>query len=123
MIVTCVTVSVKSENIGDFIEASRKNHEGSIKEPGNMRFDVLQSKDDPSRFLLYEAYENEESAAAHKRTEHYSPGARRSSRGCKNPARACRISGLHHEVRSCLEIRVLEVALRLWPCKARWGQK
>ena len=71
MIVTCVTVSVKSENIGDFIEASRKNHEGSVKEPGNMRFDVLQSKDDPSRFLLYEAYENEESAAAHKRTEHY----------------------------------------------------
>ncbi|VFN04639.1 MAG: hypothetical protein BECKG1743F_GA0114225_109631, partial [Candidatus Kentron sp. G] len=25
-------------------------------------------------------------------------------------------------LRSCLEIRVLEVALRLWPCKARWGQ-
>ncbi|VFN04780.1 MAG: hypothetical protein BECKG1743E_GA0114224_107763, partial [Candidatus Kentron sp. G] len=25
-------------------------------------------------------------------------------------------------IRSCLEIRVLEVALRLWPCKARWGQ-
>ncbi|VFN07061.1 MAG: hypothetical protein BECKG1743D_GA0114223_109721 [Candidatus Kentron sp. G] len=28
-----------------------------------------------------------------------------------------------NRLRSCLEIRVLEVALRLWPCKARWGQK
>nr|VFJ43131.1 MAG: autoinducer 2-degrading protein [Candidatus Kentron sp. DK]VFJ56101.1 MAG: autoinducer 2-degrading protein [Candidatus Kentron sp. DK] len=71
MIVTCVTVYVKPENIDDFIAASRRNHEGSIREPGNMRFDVLQSRDDPGRFLLYEAYESEERAAAHKNTEHY----------------------------------------------------
>jgi hypothetical protein len=55
MIVTTVTVYVKPENIEDFIEASTENHESSIKEPGNMRFDVLQSMSDPTRFLLYEA--------------------------------------------------------------------
>jgi len=71
MIVTCVMVYVKPENIDDFIAASKKNHESSIKESGNMRFDVLQSKDNPQHFLLYEAYENEESAAAHKSTAHY----------------------------------------------------
>ena len=71
MIVTTVTVYVKPENIEDFIEASTENHESSIKEPGNMRFDVLQSMSDPTRFLLYEAYQSEEEAAAHKKTEHY----------------------------------------------------
>nr|VFK18140.1 MAG: autoinducer 2-degrading protein [Candidatus Kentron sp. LPFa]VFK32971.1 MAG: autoinducer 2-degrading protein [Candidatus Kentron sp. LPFa] len=71
MIVTCVSVYVKPENIDDFIAASRKNHRGSIEEPSNLRFDVLQSKDDPGRFLLYEAYENEEGAQAHKNTAHY----------------------------------------------------
>jgi autoinducer 2-degrading protein len=71
MIVTSVTVYVRPENINDFIEATIKNHEGSVKEPGNMRFDLLQSKDDPSRFMLYEAYETEEAAATHKNTEHY----------------------------------------------------
>lgn len=71
MIVTAVTVYVKLEHIEDFIKATTKNHEGSIKEPGNMRFDVLQGIDDRSRFLLYEAYESEEAAAAHKNTEHY----------------------------------------------------
>lgn len=44
---------------------------GSIAEPGNLRFDVLQSKEDPNRFLLYEAYESDEAAAAHKKTAHY----------------------------------------------------
>jgi autoinducer 2-degrading protein len=71
MIVTCVIVYVKDTFINDFIEASITNHKGSIKEPGNMRFDILQRADDPSRFLLYEAYETEEAAAAHKKTEHY----------------------------------------------------
>lgn len=71
MIVTSVTVYVKKEHIDDFIAASTENHINSVKEPGNSRFDVLQSVDDPGRFLLYEAYETEETAAAHKNTAHY----------------------------------------------------
>jgi autoinducer 2-degrading protein len=71
MIVTCVTVYVKEEHIGDFVAATVQNHEGSIQEAGNMRFDVLQSVDDPARFLLYEAYESEQAAKAHKETGHY----------------------------------------------------
>ena len=71
MYVSCVTVFVKGDKVGDFIEATRKNHEGSLKEPGNLRFDVLQCTADPTRFFLYEAYESEEAAAAHKKTPHY----------------------------------------------------
>lgn len=71
MYISCVTVFVKKEHIQEFIDASIKNHQGSLKEPGNMRFDVLQCIDDPSRFLLYEAYEGEEAAKAHKTTPHY----------------------------------------------------
>lgn len=71
MIVNCVTVWVKAEHVGDFIAETIANHEGSTAEAGNMRFDVLQSIDEPGRFLLYEAYESEEAAAAHKETAHY----------------------------------------------------
>ena len=71
MIVTTVLVRVKPDRIDDFIEATRKNHEASVQEEGNMRFDVLQQKDDPESFLLYEAYESDEKAAAHKETAHY----------------------------------------------------
>jgi autoinducer 2-degrading protein len=71
MLVTCVHVHVKEENVEEFIRASAENHGDSVNEPGNLRFDVLQRADDPTRFLLYEAYESEEAAAAHKKTDHY----------------------------------------------------
>lgn len=47
------------------------NHEASVQESGNVRFDVLQSADEPSRFVLYEAYASAADAAAHKETAHY----------------------------------------------------
>jgi autoinducer 2-degrading protein len=71
MIVTFVHVWVKEEHINDFIEASILNHKNSVKEPGNLRFDVLQDEKDPAKFVLYEAYESEEAAADHKKTPHY----------------------------------------------------
>lgn len=71
MYVTVVYVSVIPEKIGDFIDATHANHEASVQEPGNLRFDVLQSDDDPSAFILYEAYRSQDDAAAHKHTSHY----------------------------------------------------
>ena len=71
MLVTLVHVWVKPEYISAFIEASAENHKRSILEPGNFRFDILQDAKDPGKFVLYEVYENEESAAAHKETPHY----------------------------------------------------
>jgi len=71
MIVTIVNVEVKTEFIDAFILATRSNHETSVKEPGNFRFDILQDAQNPGKFILYEAYESEEAVAAHKLTAHY----------------------------------------------------
>lgn len=71
MIVTTVHVHVKKDKIQDFIDATIENHNNSIKEPGNLRFDVLQSMDDDSIFTLYEAFASEDDAKAHKETAHY----------------------------------------------------
>ncbi len=71
MHVTLVHVHVKPQHVAAFVAATKKNHEASIKEPGNRRFDVLQSNDDPTAFVLYEAYATAEDAAAHKETAHY----------------------------------------------------
>jgi len=71
MIVTCVHVNVKPENVSEFIKAMIENHKGSVQEPGNLRFDVLQNADDPCRFMIYEAFESEEAVTFHKTTPHY----------------------------------------------------
>jgi (4S)-4-hydroxy-5-phosphonooxypentane-2,3-dione isomerase len=71
MIVTCVYIHVKPDEIDRFIDATTANHLESVKESGNLRFDLIQQADDPFRFMLYEAYESEDAAAFHKTTNHY----------------------------------------------------
>ncbi len=71
MYVTLVQVRVKPDKVKNFIEASIENARESVKEPGNIRFDVLQSVEDTTKFVLYEAYATREAAAAHKNTPHY----------------------------------------------------
>lgn len=71
MLIVHVNVHVKPEAVDGFIEASRANAAASLTEPGVARFDVVQAIDDPTRFVLVEAYRSEEAAAAHKATDHY----------------------------------------------------
>lgn len=68
---TLVHVQVKPEFVDAFIHVTRENHEASIAEPGNLRFDLIQDPGDPSKLILYEVYENQDAAAAHKKTAHY----------------------------------------------------
>lgn len=44
---------------------------GSIKEPMNLRSDILQDPQVRTRFYIYEAYINKRAVAFHKTTPHY----------------------------------------------------
>ena len=94
MIVTIVHVNVKPEHIEAFIRATSENHVQSVKEPGNLRFDVLQKGDNPAEFALYEAYENESAAAAHKETTHYLKWKDTVATWMANPRQGIRYNGL-----------------------------
>ncbi len=71
MLVVHVHVHVKPDQVAAFIEATRQNATDSLKEPGVARFDVIQQQDDPTRFVLVEAYKTAAASAAHKETAHY----------------------------------------------------
>lgn len=71
MHVVSVTVFVKPDRVDAFIGATLDNARNTRKEPGNVRFDVLQADEDPARFLLYEAYSTKEDFTAHQQTAHY----------------------------------------------------
>ena len=94
MFVTLVYVHVKAEHVSDFIESVRVNHEGSIREPGNLRFDILQSVDDPTRFIAYEAYLDDASAKAHKETAHYLAWRDQTADWMAEPRQGVRYEGL-----------------------------
>jgi (4S)-4-hydroxy-5-phosphonooxypentane-2,3-dione isomerase len=71
MLIVHVHVHVKGEFVAAFKEATTENARRSVKESGIARFDVVQQQDDPSRFVLVEAYLTPEAAQAHKETDHY----------------------------------------------------
>jgi quinol monooxygenase YgiN len=71
MLIVHVHVRVKTESLEAFKAATIANATASRLEPGIARFDLLQQADDPSRFVLVEAYRTSEAPAAHKETEHY----------------------------------------------------
>ena len=71
MLVVHVHVHVKTESIEAFKRASIANAKESVREPGIARFDVIQNKEDPGRFILVEVYRTAEDPARHKETAHY----------------------------------------------------
>jgi quinol monooxygenase YgiN len=71
MLIVHVHVRVKPEFTEAFKTATLTNARASLEEPGIARFDVVQQNDDPTRFVLIEAYRTPDAAAAHKETAHY----------------------------------------------------
>lgn len=71
MHIVLVHVHVTPDSIHAFREASLENARNSVQEPGIARFDVIQSQDDPTRFILVEVYHSLEAAQQHKETTHY----------------------------------------------------
>src|SRR3954467_3129458 len=71
MLVVHVHVRVKLEYIDAFKAATLANARASVQEPGIARFDVVQQADDPTRFVLIEAYRTSTAPAVHKETAHY----------------------------------------------------
>ena len=53
-----VKIYVKSDCIDKFKEVTFYNSENARKEPGNLRFDVIQDTDAPNLFFLYEILAN-----------------------------------------------------------------
>jgi|SRR5215469_12633235 len=71
MLIVIVNVHVKPEFVEPFREACIENARNSIQEPGVAQFDVLQQNEDPTRFVLYEAYRDPGAPAKHRETAHY----------------------------------------------------
>jgi autoinducer 2-degrading protein len=71
MYVVIVQIHVEPSSIDPFIAATKENHLGTRKEPGNLRFDLARQLADPHRLTLYEVYVDEAAFTAHQATPHY----------------------------------------------------
>jgi autoinducer 2-degrading protein len=97
MLIVHVHVHVKPECVPAFRTATIANAQASRKEPGIARFDLLQQSDDPSRFVLVEAYRTAEAPAAHKETMHYKLWRDTVAEMMAEPRRSVRLSNIDPE--------------------------
>lgn len=71
MLIVHVFIHVKPESVDAFSAATLENARNSVREPGVVRFDVVQQDDDPTRFVLLEIYRTPADPVRHKETAHY----------------------------------------------------
>ena len=72
MIALVVSLQVKEDSLEQFLEAITENAERSFgDEAGCHYFDVSRDRADPTRFILYEIYEDEAAIEAHRASPHY----------------------------------------------------
>ncbi len=65
------TVNVKPEHLDAFIQANLAVGEGSVREPGCFRYEVLRDRNNSNRFYFYEVFRDEKAAEAHWETPHF----------------------------------------------------
>ncbi|SDF13466.1 antibiotic biosynthesis monooxygenase [Limimaricola pyoseonensis] len=71
MLIQLVNIRVAQGERETFLEAFRINCEGTRKEPGNIRFDLLCDPEDDHNFSVYEIFESAAALDRHRETEHY----------------------------------------------------
>ena len=71
MYIVIVQLHVKADKIEPFLQHTLENARKTRQEPGCLRFDVLKSEADPTRFALHEVYRTPDGLKAHQETEHY----------------------------------------------------
>ena len=72
MFILLVKVQVKPELLDEFKSAILTNAELSVqRDPGCVRFDVLQQQDDPHQWFFYEVYDTEDSWLEHRKAAHF----------------------------------------------------
>ena len=72
MFVVLVKVQVRPELLDEFKTAILRNASHSVeRDPGCVRFDVLQQEDDSTRWYFYEVYEREQAWIDHRNSAHF----------------------------------------------------
>ena len=71
MYVILGTIKVKAEHLATFLVHVRVHAEASGREPGCVRYDVLQDVDDPQTICLYEVFRSEQALHAHHQQDYY----------------------------------------------------
>jgi autoinducer 2-degrading protein len=64
-------IKVKPEHLNSFVENVEKHARDSAQEPGCLRYDVMQDRNDRQTICLYEVFRSEADFKAHLQQDYY----------------------------------------------------
>lgn len=70
-LVNLVELKFDPADLDRALQALLHNAKNAVNEPGCHQFDVTASKDDASRLVLYEVYDDEAALADHREQQHF----------------------------------------------------
>jgi autoinducer 2-degrading protein len=71
MYVVLGTIKVKAPHLAEFLTHVRDHAANSLREPGCVRYDVLQDAEDPLTICLYEVFRSEADLHLHHAQDYY----------------------------------------------------
>lgn len=71
MYITSLQMSIFPTHREGFIQATIEMAKKTLREAGNLRYDILQHMDNPNIFILNGVYRDIEGMVAHKKSSHY----------------------------------------------------
>lgn len=71
LFIAAVDLDIVPAEMEKFIAALKENGAASVKEPGCRQFDILVLASNPNHVFIYEVYDNEAAAQAHRTTDHF----------------------------------------------------
>ena len=86
MIFITAKFRVKAEDADRWPEISRSFTEATRSEPGNLWFDWSRSLDDPTEYVLVEAFADDDAGAAHVQSDHFRAAQQRAPRAPRRDA-------------------------------------
>ena len=70
-LVNAIDLDIAPAEMEKFLAAIKENGAASVKEPGCRQFDIMVLASNPNHVFLYEVYDNEAAAQAHRNTDHF----------------------------------------------------
>ena len=71
LFIAAVDLDIVPAEMEKFIAALKENGAASVKEPGCRQFDIMVLASNPNHVFIYEVYDNEAAAQAHRTTDHF----------------------------------------------------
>jgi quinol monooxygenase YgiN len=70
-IVNAIDLDIAPAELDKYLAAVKENGAATVKEPGCREFNIMVSATDPNHVFLFEVYDNDAAAQAHRTTEHF----------------------------------------------------